>query len=224
VPGDQFVLEGTDRLSRPLEPALNSIEDRDEWRVERSWFERIQDWARCTFAADLFADRDNHRLPLFYSASRCAEAVGQPDCFANAWPPGVVLYAFPPLRLIPRLLQHALDVDAHVVLLVPDWPSQPWWPKLMSMTISSWFVGRKPGLFERRAEVSGSWGYVAVASPFYELRVCRIHASTAASTPLGYSDPTSGLRLTADAASSTVGPVALARNALVTAAVSVPPM
>ena len=40
----------------------------------------------------------------------------------------------------------------------------------MSVTTASWFVGRKPGLFERRAEVSGSWGYVAVASPFYELR------------------------------------------------------
>jgi RNase P/RNase MRP subunit p29 len=224
VPGSQFVIEGTDLLSRPLEPPLNSIADRDEWRVEQTWFERIQDWAQCTFAADLFADRDNHRLPLFYSAGCCADAVGHPDCFANIWPPGVVLYAFPPIGLVPRLLQRALDTDAHVVLLVPDWPSQPWWPKLMSMTVSSWFVGRKPGLFERRTEVSGSWGYVAVTSPFYELRVCRIHASTAASTSLGNSDPTSGLRLTADAASSLVGPVALARNALVTAAVSVPPM
>ena len=224
VPGSQFVIEGTDRLSRPLEPPLNSIADRDEWRVERSWFARIQDWAQCTFAADLFADRDNHRLPLFYSASCCADAVGHPDCFANVWPPGVVLYAFPPIGLIPRLLQRALDSDAHVVLLVPDWPSQPWWPRLMSMTVSSWFIGRRPGLFERRTESSGSWGYVAVASPFYELRVCRIHASTAASTSLGISDPTSGLRLTADAASSLVGPVALARNALVTAAASVPPM
>ena len=224
VPGAQFVIEGTDLLSRPPEPPLNSIEDRDEWRVERSWFERIQDWAQCSFAADLFADRDNHRVPLFYSASCCADAVGHPDCFANVWPPGVVLYAFPPLRLIPRLLQHALDVDAHVVLLVPDWPSQPWWPKLMSVTTASWFVGRKPGLFERRAEVSGSWGYVAVASPFFELRVCRIHASTAAATSLRGSDPSSGVRLTANAASSLVGPVALARNALVAAAASFPPM
>jgi hypothetical protein len=94
----------------------------------------------------------------------------------------------------------------------------------MSMTVSSWFVGRKPDLFERRAEVSGSWGYVAVASPFYELRVCRIHASTAAAASLRTSDPTSGLRLMADAASSLVGPVALARIALNAAAASVPPM
>ena len=192
--------------------------------MERSWFERIQDWAQCTFAADLFAHRDNHRVPLFFSASCCADAVGHPDCFANVWPPGVLLYSFPPIRLIPRLLQHALDLDALVVLLLPDWPSQPWWPKLMSMSISSWFVGRKPGLFERRAAVSGSWGYVAVASPFYVLRVCRIHASTAAATSLSSSDPTSGLRLTADAASSLVGHVALARNALFAAAASVPPM
>jgi hypothetical protein len=223
VPGAQFVIEGTDRLSRPLEPPLNSIADRDEWRVEHSWFERIQDWAQCAFAADLFADRDNHRLPLFYSATYCAEAVGHPDCFANVWPPGV-LYAFPPVRLIPRLLQRALDLDAHIVLLVPDWPSQPWWPRLMSMTVSSWFVGRKPDLFERRADVSGSWGYVAVASPIYELRVCRIHASTAAAASLRTSDPTSGLRLMADAASSLVGPVALARIAFSAAAASVPPM
>jgi hypothetical protein len=72
--------------------------------------------------------------------------------------------------------------------------------------------------------VSGSWGYVAVASPIYELRVCRIHASTAAAASLRTSDPTSGLRLMADAASSLVGPVAPARIAFSAAAASVPPM
>jgi hypothetical protein len=62
------------------------------------------------------------------------------------------------LRLVPRLLQLVHDVDADVVLLVPDWPSQHWWPRLMAMTTTSWFVGRRPDVFERRADVGGVWG------------------------------------------------------------------
>jgi len=200
VAGTQFVSEGTDLLSRPPFFPENSVADRDEWRLEQHWFLRVQDWAGCQLAADLFADRDNHRLPVFFSAAICADAAGVPDCFANAWPAGVS-YAFPPLHLIPRVVQHALDTDSHLVLLVPNWPSQPWWPKLMSITTRSWLVGRKADLFSRRAQSGDSWGYVPVLRPFFELLVCRVHASSAAASSPASADVSSGLRLTAAAAS-----------------------
>ena len=212
VPGTTFVAEGTDLLSRPPAFRENTVADRDHWRLDQSWFLRIQEWAGCTFAADLFADRDNHRLPVFFSAAVCADAAGVPDCFANRWPPGV-LYAFPPLHLIPRLVQHAFATDADIVLLVPDWPSQPWWPKLMSITTRSLFIGRRSDLFFRRAQSGDSWGYVPVSKPFFELRVVRIHASEAASLSMDSAHPSSGLRLMAAAASASTGPVPRMRNA-----------
>jgi hypothetical protein len=212
TPGSQFVIEGTDLLSRPVSFPENSVADRDQWRVAASWFDRIQQWAGVSFVADLFADRDNHRLPIFFSDEICAEAAGQPDCFANRWPAGV-LYAFPPLHLIPRLLQHALVTDSHLVILVPDWPSQPWWPRLMSITTSSWLIGRRPDVFLRRAQTGESWGYVPVAKPFFELRVCRVHASAAASLSPATADRTSGRCLTATAAPARVVCVPHSTNA-----------
>jgi hypothetical protein len=214
VPGVQFVAEGTDQLSRPPQAPLNSVPDRDEWRVTRLWFERIQEWAREDFVVDLFADRDNHRLPAFYAPCGCAEALGQPDAFANVWPVGLH-YAFPPLGLVPRLLQLVHDVDADVVLLVPDWPSQHWWPRLMAMTTSSWFVGRLPDVFERRADVGGVWGYHPVRKPFFELRICRVKPSVAAALTFATPCKSSGIRLLADAASASTGavpPVPLRRS------------
>ena len=225
VPGTTFVAEGTDLLSRPPAFRENTVADRYHWRLQLPWFLRIQEWAGCTFAADLFADRDNHRLPVFFSAAVCAEAAGVPDCFANRWPPGV-LYAFPPLHLIPRLVLHASATDADIVLLVPDWPSQPWWPKLMSITTQSWFIGRRSDLFCRRTQSGDSWGYVPVSRPFFELRVVRIHASEAASLSMDSAHPSSGLRLMAAAASASTGPVPRMRNACYhrVPAAPVPPM
>ena len=211
VPGTQFVSEGTDLLSRPPAFPENTVADRDEWCVALPWFQRIQEWAGCTFTADLFADRDNHRLPVFFSASICADASGVPDCFANRWPPGV-LYAFPPLHLIPRLVQHALETDADMVLLVPDWPSQPWWPKLMSITTKSLFIGRRHDLFLRRKQSGDSWGYHPVSRPFFELRVVRVHASEAAALSIESADPSSGLHLMASAVSASIGPVPRMQN------------
>jgi hypothetical protein len=206
VPGVQFVAEGTDLLSRPPTARLNSVPDRDEWRVTLLWFQRIQEWAREDFVVDLFADRDNHRLPSFYAPGGCAEALGQPDAFANVWPVGLH-YAFPPLGLVPRLLQLVHDVDADVVLLVPNWPSQLWWPRLMHMTTASWLVGRRPDLFERRADVGGVWGYHPVRRPFFELRICRVKPSVAAALTIATACQSSGIRLLADAASASTGAV-----------------
>ena len=131
-----------------------------------------------------------------------------PNRFSSRLRPGQpaagVAYAFPPLHLIPRVVQHALDTDSHLVLLVPNWPSQPWWPKLMSITTRSWLVGRKSDLFSRRAQSGEAWGYVPVLRPFFELLVCRVHASSAAASSPASADVSSGLRLTAVAASDPV--------------------
>ena len=43
VPGTTFVTEGTDLLSRPPAFPQNTVADRDHWRLELSWFLRIQE-------------------------------------------------------------------------------------------------------------------------------------------------------------------------------------
>ena len=72
-----------------------------------------------------------------------------PNCFANTWPTGT--HAHPPLGDIPTLLRHITNTGARVLALVPDWPSQPWWPTLTSLTLRSWQLGRPSDLVERLA-------------------------------------------------------------------------
>jgi len=51
-----------------------------------------------------------------------------------SWQP-YLFYAFPPFSLITRVLQKIREEKATGLVLVPKWPAQPWWPKLMQMLI-----------------------------------------------------------------------------------------
>jgi hypothetical protein len=113
---------------------------------------------------DLMAERDN---------ARCAQCPPVEGCnwsaLANDWPEGL-LYCFPP-HLVPSVLRHVAQSSARVLLVVPDWPSQPWWPLLLRLSRRSRLLRRLPDLDERRVEVDGIWKYVAVQRPFFETRV-----------------------------------------------------
>ena len=170
VSGVRFVEEGVDRLSRPRAMPLNTTADRDHWRLSSAWFELLQAWAAEAVTMDLMAERDNARCPQFFALHLSKDAVGVPDAFANEWPEGL-LYCFPPMHLVPSVLRHVAQSSARVLLVVPDWPSQPWWPLLLRLSRRSRLLRRLPDLYERRAEVDGIWKYVAVPRPFFETRV-----------------------------------------------------
>ena len=77
----------------------------------------------------------------------------------------------------------------------------------MDMTTASWLVGRRPDLFERRADVGGVWDYHPVRRPLFELRICRVKPSVAAALTIATACKSSGIRLIADAASASTGAV-----------------
>ena len=41
----------------------------------------------------------------------------------------------PPIHLIPRLLGHAKETQAKGTLIVPQWPSAPFWPMLFASKV-----------------------------------------------------------------------------------------
>ena len=75
---------------------------------------------------DRFADHNNCQLPRFNS--RCwspgAEAV---DSFTVNWA-GENNWWCPPVGLVPRVIAHAQVCGASGTLIVPEWPSAPFWP------------------------------------------------------------------------------------------------
>ncbi|KAJ1131499.1 hypothetical protein NDU88_009835 [Pleurodeles waltl] len=90
-----------------------------EWRLH-------PDQARLIFQrwgfprVDLFATLENAHCPLFCSLQYPMQgALG--DAFQITWC-GQLLYAFPPIPLIPRVLRKIRQDRALVILIAPDWP------------------------------------------------------------------------------------------------------
>ena len=77
---------------------------------------------------DLFASRLNHQFPRYvsYKPDLDAEAV---NAFTMSWS-DVTFYAFPPFCIIPSVLHKNIKDWAKGILVIPDWPSQPWYPIL----------------------------------------------------------------------------------------------
>ena len=66
---------------------------------------------------------------MSYRADPEAHAV---DAFSLSWTV-LEFYAFPPLRLITRVLQKVKRDRSTGVIIVPSWPTQVWRPDLMKM-------------------------------------------------------------------------------------------
>lgn len=93
--------------------------DQLEWRLHPALFREL------CFGhpiLDLFAHPSNTQLPCFFSWSPCPRAEGV-DSLHSPWPSGL-LYAFPPLPLILRLIRKILAETADVLLVAPYWPQR----------------------------------------------------------------------------------------------------
>ena len=83
---------------------------------------------------DLFASRINTQLSSYVSfkPDPGAKAV---DAFTLNWH-DTRFYAFPPFCVIPKVLQMFCRDRAKRVVVVPDWPNQPWFPLIAKMLIN----------------------------------------------------------------------------------------
>ena len=87
---------------------------------------------------DLFATRLNHQLPRYMSwkPDPGAEAV---NAFVESWDT-FFSYIFPPFNLISRVLRKIDNEKATAIVVVPFWPTQPWFPKFLQLCTDPPFV------------------------------------------------------------------------------------
>jgi hypothetical protein len=115
VPG--HLNDGPDILSRNLissgEWSLNTQTVQMLWRL----FGRAE--------MDLFASEENSHCPIYFSRSE--------DALAQEWPRRP-LYAFPPIALLPQVIQRIRDSRHSVLLIAPRWESQNWVPELTQLS------------------------------------------------------------------------------------------
>jgi hypothetical protein len=134
LPGRDNVL--ADALSRrgqglTAEPGVRgaSVEWRLDPRVCNQIFSRLD-----RPHIDLFASHENYQLPNYFSRKVDQGAVGW-EALSLSWA-GLIGYAFPPIALIPRVLNKVAQTDSCVVLLIaPWWPRQTWFVLLTSLLI-----------------------------------------------------------------------------------------
>ena len=108
--------------------------DNTEWMLNREIFRKITT-RLFTPKLDIFASRINHQLDKYVSwkPDPGAHAV---DAFTLDWSTETI-YAFPPFSLLGRVDQKLEEDQAEGIVIIPHWPSQPWYPKVMHLAVTA---------------------------------------------------------------------------------------
>ena len=104
----------------------------NEWSLRQDVADRVFQALGCP-QVDWFASRFNHKLQLYGSLYRDPKALFR-DAFQANWS-GHLGYVFPPVKLIPRVLDKVRRDQATIILLAPLWPRRLWYPDLLGMTV-----------------------------------------------------------------------------------------
>ena len=97
----------------------------DEWRLHPEVVKQV--WTQFGRAeVDLFANRRNSHCALWFSLARWDNPPLGVDTFAHEPWPRKLLYAFPPLHLIPPLLERVRREQLSIILVAPDRRLAPW--------------------------------------------------------------------------------------------------
>lgn len=103
-----------------------------EWELGAPFFQTtIEKWGLPEI--DLFASRSNAKTEVFCSWKRDPEA-RYIDAFTVNWSK-YRFYAFPPFTMVAKVLQKIISEKAQGIVVVPHWPTQPWFPLFKSMLL-----------------------------------------------------------------------------------------
>ena len=124
-------IAGISKQQADLESPQNKTET--EWMLNRDSLSHALTQLNFLPEIDLFASRLNSQFThcVAYRPDPGAVAI---DAFSLDWPT-LKFYAFPPFSVIPAVLTKIRDDKATGVCLLPNWPTQAWFPLAMKMAI-----------------------------------------------------------------------------------------
>ena len=104
-----------------------------EWKLDPKSLRTALDDLQFHPEIDLFASRVNHQFPRYCSfrPDPTAEAI---DAFTINWHT-LKFYAFPPFSIMPAVLKKIQADKGEGICVLPNWPTQSWYPKAMKMMI-----------------------------------------------------------------------------------------
>ena len=121
------------KLNKEADFGSKNFNDRTEWSLDPSTFELITKKLGQP-EIDLFASYSNAKLVCYYSWKPDPGAA-HVDAFTVSWS-GPLTYCFPPFSLLGRCLQKIAMDHAECIVLIPNWPTQPYYSKVMEMLVS----------------------------------------------------------------------------------------
>ena len=109
------------------------FQDNLEWALNDKLFEKIVE----SFGqpdVDLFASRLNRKLHNYVARYPDPDAMAI-DAFCLDWSEFKCFYAFPPFSCAGLVIEKALEERATGILVVPHWPTRPWWGRLIALQL-----------------------------------------------------------------------------------------
>ena len=119
-------------LNVEADEASRVFDDKTEWTLRKDIFEILCKHFRKP-DIDLFASRLNCQVQRYCSWQPDPGAV-YVDSLMYDWSEEAFVYAFPPFSIIYKVIQKWIHDKAHGILVVPFWPTQPWFTLFNQMT------------------------------------------------------------------------------------------
>lgn len=102
-----------------------------EWRLDKASLIGALEVLDFKPDIDLLASRINHQFPHYVSYRPDPEDIAT-DTFSLNWS-NLKFYAFPPFSVIPTLLNELTTEGAQGICVLPDWPTQSWYPRALQL-------------------------------------------------------------------------------------------
>lgn len=116
-----------------------------EWMLLPNIFSEICQALNFQPHIDMFATRLNHQCPV-YVAWRPDPDAYDIDAFSMNWQ-NLTMYCFPPFSVIGRMLQKLNTAQATALVILPMWPTKPWFVRALRMLV------RPPKLLPKKSLV-----------------------------------------------------------------------
>ena len=168
-------VEWVSRDFNDLADRLSRVDDPDDYMLDPEIFKQLdQLWGPHT--CDRFASMKTKQLPRFTSkfANPGCESI---DAFTVSWA-GENNWQFPPPHVVPRILRHMGVNGERGTLVIPYWPSAPWWPLLVTkhgawqtFVLNSLTIPAFDGLFIAGSAASNVFTAGAPAFPVIALQL-----------------------------------------------------
>ena len=121
-------------LNTESDIASRFLNDRTEWEISSSLFNKIKLHHAVTPSVNLFASRLNKKLPNYCSFGSdpfCSYV----DAFTFSWDKFPCSYIYAPFNLLSRVMAKLKQDKATALVICPAWPNQPWFPMMLSMLV-----------------------------------------------------------------------------------------